>query len=299
MEIQQLRHLMAAIQYGNLVRAADEMNMSQSGLSRSIKSLETRLGVPLLVRGPAGVIPTAFGLGLVGRARVILNEVERARAHLNEIEAGEIGEVAIGATHNYAHTILPEIISAFVSQHRRAKVHVVTASFPELVDGVKLGKLDFAVALVGPLEDDGDIEIETLGEAHSRVVARKEHPFAGHKGISVKKLSGARWAMLDSASLQSKFSAFFAERKLTTPPQALRTSSVVLLKQALQLMDVLTVLPLEMVRDELRAGDLVTIDCETPSENAAIGLISRANSPLSPQIAKLAGAVRSKIKAGF
>ena len=113
MEVQQLRHLLAAAQFGNLARAAEETNISQSGLSRSIKSLETRLGVPLLVRGPAGVAPTEFGLGLIERARVILNEISRAKDLLKEIEAGEVGEVTIGATHNYAHFVLPEVAAKF------------------------------------------------------------------------------------------------------------------------------------------------------------------------------------------
>ena len=45
MEIQQLRHLLAAVETGNLLKAADKSCISQSGLSRSIKSLEQRPGI--------------------------------------------------------------------------------------------------------------------------------------------------------------------------------------------------------------------------------------------------------------
>jgi DNA-binding transcriptional LysR family regulator len=38
MEIQQLKHLRAAVQHGNLVKAAEASNITQSGLSRSITS---------------------------------------------------------------------------------------------------------------------------------------------------------------------------------------------------------------------------------------------------------------------
>jgi LysR family transcriptional regulator, regulator of abg operon len=60
MEVQQLRHLIAAIETGNLLRAADKSCISQSGLSRSIKTLETTLGVPLLIRGPKGSSPRSM-----------------------------------------------------------------------------------------------------------------------------------------------------------------------------------------------------------------------------------------------
>ena len=69
MEIQQLRHLIAAVENRNLLKAADKAYISQSGLSRSLKSLEHRLGVPLLVRGPKGVEPTMYGLAVIRRAK--------------------------------------------------------------------------------------------------------------------------------------------------------------------------------------------------------------------------------------
>ena len=86
MEIQQLRHLIAAIENRNLLKAADKAYISQSGLSRSLKSLEHRLGVPLLIRGPKGVEPTIYGLTVIRRAKVILNEVARSIEEVRAIE---------------------------------------------------------------------------------------------------------------------------------------------------------------------------------------------------------------------
>ena len=292
MEVQQLRHLLAAVQYGNLARAAEESDISQSGLSRSIKSLETRLGVPLLVRGPAGVEPTEFGLGLIGRARVILNEITRAQELLKEIQAGELGDVTIGATHNYAHFVLPTVIARFAGARRQVKIHVVIASFPELIDGIKVGRMDFGLALLGPIDHGDELIVEELGDSHARVLARAGHPLAKKANVTVRQLAAARWALLDSGSLQQKFASFFSVRSQPTPRQILQTTSTVLLKKAMLNMDALTVLPIEMVRDELVSGDLCAIDCETPSESARVGLIFRANSSMSPQITQLVAEIR-------
>ena len=292
MEVQQLRHLLAAVQFGNLARAAEETDISQSGLSRSIKSLETRLGVQLLVRGPAGVEPTEFGLGLIERARVILNEISRAKDLLREIEAGEVGEITIGATHNYAHFVLPEVIAKFAGERRQAKIHIVTGSFPELIDGMKVGRMDFAIALLGPISHGDELVVEPLGFSHARVLARAGHPLVNKAAVSVPELAAAHWALLDSGSLQQKFATFFSDRRHPTPRQVLQTSSVVLLKKALLKMDALTVLPLDMVRDELASGEFCAVNCDTPSESARVGLIFRANSPMSPQIAQLVAEIR-------
>ena len=50
--------LLTAIDLGNLTRAAEQLGYTQSGLSYVIKTLETELGFPLLVRSRTGVRPT-------------------------------------------------------------------------------------------------------------------------------------------------------------------------------------------------------------------------------------------------
>ena len=87
MEIQQLRHLLAAFDNKNLLRASEKSFISQSGLSRSIKNLEHRLGVLMLTRCPKGVEPTIYGLTALRRARIILNEVARSIEEVKALEA--------------------------------------------------------------------------------------------------------------------------------------------------------------------------------------------------------------------
>jgi DNA-binding transcriptional LysR family regulator len=55
---------------------AEQMNMSQPGVSNALAKLRRRLGDPLFVRGPGGVVPTPFALGLaepVSQALAILH----------------------------------------------------------------------------------------------------------------------------------------------------------------------------------------------------------------------------------
>lgn len=55
--------LLTAIDLGNLTRAAEQLGYTQSGLSYVIKTLETELGFPLLLRSRSGVRPT---MGILG-----------------------------------------------------------------------------------------------------------------------------------------------------------------------------------------------------------------------------------------
>jgi DNA-binding transcriptional LysR family regulator len=54
MEIYQLRAFLAVARHGHLTRAAEQMHISQSAVSKQIKALEDELGVVLFARTSSG-----------------------------------------------------------------------------------------------------------------------------------------------------------------------------------------------------------------------------------------------------
>jgi LysR family transcriptional regulator of gallate degradation len=80
-----LRHLrvfMAVADVGSATKAADFLRRAQSAVTRSIKELESSLGVPLFERSSSGMVPTAFGEALLFRANRVASEFELARQAL-------------------------------------------------------------------------------------------------------------------------------------------------------------------------------------------------------------------------
>jgi DNA-binding transcriptional LysR family regulator len=283
MEIQQLRHLIAAVEHRNLLKAADKSYISQSGLSRSLKSLEHRLGVQLLTRGPKGVEPTVYGLTVIRRAKVILNEVARSIEEVRAIEHGRIGETTFGITQNYANYLMPELLASLHAERPGLHVTVVADGFLELVKKVKAEEIDFAFGLIGRIHHSDGLTIEPLMENRSRVVAGSHHPLAGKRDISIADLAGAQWAMLSSESVQRGFGLFFETRGLPVAPQMLKSNSIALIRHVVCESDALTILPQEVVQPEIDAGALVALDCETPVERTRIGLVFRDGGLITPQ----------------
>lgn len=297
MEVQQLRHLLAAVQHGNLLKAAEKIHISQSGLSRSIKNLETRLGVPLLVRKSKGVEPTVYGISLLKRAKVIINEVARSIEEIKAIEAARIGEVTIGITQNYSHYLIPDVIADLAKSKPDVSINMISTSFGELVEKVKIGDLDFAFGLLGAIEQDSDLLIEELFESHSRVIARKSHPLATKASVSVRDLAKAKWAMLNGDGFQRNFLNFFYVRGQDIPTQTIKTNSISFLKRTLHSTNVLTVLPADTVQDEIKGGQFVALKCETPADYARIGLIFRSDSLITPQMKQVIDRIRVAVEA--
>src|SRR5690606_27877880 len=71
-EFQQLEQFVAVARARNITRAAAELNLSQSALSRAIQKLEDRLGQPLFERKPREVVLTGLGELLLERSKEIL-----------------------------------------------------------------------------------------------------------------------------------------------------------------------------------------------------------------------------------
>lgn len=283
MEIQQLRHLIAAVETGNLFKAAERSCISQSGLSRSIKSLETRLGVPLLVRGPKGVEPTVYGLSVMRRAHVILNEVAKSVGEVTAIEQGRTGEVKFGITQNYAHYLVPGLLAELHRERPALRFTVVADGFIELLEMVRAEQLDFAFGLIGEIRRNDGIVIEPLKAHQSRVFCGRNHPLAAAGVATIDDLHAAQWMMLRSEGVQRGFNIFFESRGRSVPPQALKTNSIGLMHRLLEATDMLTVLPAEIVEQAVEDGRIVPLDCETPVAQTRIGLFFREGGLPTPQ----------------
>jgi DNA-binding transcriptional LysR family regulator len=293
MEIQQLRHLVAAVDCGNLLKAAAECGISQSGLSRSIQSLEERLGVELLTRKAKGVEPTIYGRSIVQRARLILNEVNRSLDELRAIQAARFGDVTVGVTQNYGHYLIPEVLIDLYAAHPDIRVTVITGGFLDLVERLTIGAIDFAFGLLGNVEQTGEIRIEALREHYSKVVARASHPLASHtEEITASELASARWATLRSTGFQHNFIDYFLSRKLPAPVQVLKTDSISLITRLVVSTDLLTVLPAPIVRDSIDAGTLTILDCEAPAEQSVVGLMFRSQGLITPQSLEIIERIR-------
>jgi DNA-binding transcriptional LysR family regulator len=305
MEIQQLRHFLAAVRYGNIAAAADKLHITQSGLSRSIKNLETTLGLQLLKRNPRGVEPTPFGANLIPRAQAILNERDRAVEELNAVRKAQSGIVKVGVTLNFTHYLAPETIAQYVSERKGVNVVVETGAFPDLIESLQLAEVDFVFGLIGGHPDKSHLKIEYLFDSHSAVLCRPSHPLAGLRKVGPAQIAEAGWAMLNGASFQAAFAEYFMVRNLPLPRQILRTNSIAFLKRSVACLDVLTILPEPLVQAELAERSLVKLPVDTPAGVASVGIVTREDEILTPAVLGLievfrsltASAVRKKLKA--
>lgn len=185
MDLKHLTHLIALAEEGRFVAAAQRVHLSQAAFSRSIQTLEGRLGVRLVDRGVEGVRLTATGAAVLTRARELVFDSECLVRDVALLKTGEAGELAIGVAPVAAAALLP----ALLVQLRRG--------WPGISVKLHFGNLEQLMKLLGEQQLDfcfGDPRIVRASDkvARTRVArvvgglfCRKQHPLARKRTLTL------------------------------------------------------------------------------------------------------------------
>ena len=103
LDVLKLHQLAVIIRCKSFSRAAEQLGISQSALSKSVKSLERSLGVKLLDRGRFGALPTPFGLALARHADAVEAELRTADSEIVALKTARHGHVCVGCGPSRRH----------------------------------------------------------------------------------------------------------------------------------------------------------------------------------------------------
>jgi DNA-binding transcriptional LysR family regulator len=135
-----LATVVAVAETGNMSRAAEAVNRSQSAVSMQIKSLEDALGRQLFVRRPRSIVPTREGEVLLGFARRMLALRDEAWAAV--VRPDVTGKVVIGVPDDYASSLLPSVLKKFSASYPKVEIQVMGLPSVALAPLIKDGTID-------------------------------------------------------------------------------------------------------------------------------------------------------------
>ena len=144
-DMNDLQSFVTLIETKNLTKAAKQLNVSKSTLSRRIAHLETCIGQPLLLRQANQIRPNDAGKAFYPHAGKILEAAKLAQKTVDTLQDSVIGELNITAYHGLARSWLPKEIVNFADNHPEVSISLkMTSNFSELEYsdiGVWLGTL--------------------------------------------------------------------------------------------------------------------------------------------------------------
>lgn len=179
MDTEKCRVLLCAIETGSLTAAAEKMDYTPSGISRSVASLEEETGFPLLLRSRNGVAPTAECQQLLPVFRELLRCEEKYRQMAGEICGLEVGQIAVGTAYFAYYPKLCGWIAAFTRKYPGIRVEIVEGRSSALNEKLEQGELDFCIIS----KRAGRSRWYPLRRDQLMVRMAKDHPAARKKAI--------------------------------------------------------------------------------------------------------------------
>ncbi len=160
-QLEEINTFVRIIDAGTISRAADQLGIAKSAVSRRLVDLETRLGVQLLNRTTRQSSLTDAGREYYQRSVQILADVNELNAAASDSKTLLTGRISIAAPLSFGLQHLTPIINKFALAH----------------PGVEL-RLDFSDRPVDLIEERFDVAIRIAKLKDSSYIARKLTPIS-------------------------------------------------------------------------------------------------------------------------
>lgn len=301
LKVRQLVIAVAIAEQGSIIRAAEGLHLTQPGVTRALRELETLLGTSLFERGPRGVTTTLQGEAFIAHARSILGQLRQAALHLDELSGAQVGRLRVGTHLSGTDLLLPRAVRRFKGCRPRVVIHLVEAMPEKLLSMLLCGELDVVVGRVdlGPREP-GVRHLRLYNEP-VRLVVRAGHPAATHSpdgaqgALRLASLLRYPWIMPSRTTRVGRelFSAF-ADNELELPEDRIESTSLSIPKTLILESDAVAVLPVHMA---LGDDQLRVLDCADLAVDRAVGALVPAERPVTPATAALIQCLRQEAEA--
>jgi len=132
LETSMLQVLIALSQNENISKAAEELNVTQSAVSQTLKNLENKLGFPVITRQGKSVNLTDRGLRLAKVAKQYVRRIEETIEQIH-LENNEIkGKLHVGSLYGLGKTWLSSRMLDFLATYPELEVRL-SMDFPETI----------------------------------------------------------------------------------------------------------------------------------------------------------------------
>lgn len=260
--------------------AAEQLNLTQPAISKTLKELEEILGVVVMERSRAGVSLTPQG-------EIFLQFAEQSTAALRhglrsiQATGATAGRLKIGALPSVASSLLPRAVLAFVAKSPDTLVEIQEGPHHDLTGGLRSGGFDLVVGRLGAPDTMVGLSFQQLYSEEVLIVASPNSPALNVRDFAalnafrilyppkasairplVARLLISQGVPLFRNRIETASSAFGCAVTMADP------NSVWIISRG-------------VVADEIENGRLVPLKIDMGPTRGAVGIMSRAEEVLS------------------
>lgn len=186
MNLNQLRIFHHAARTESFTRAADELYLTQPGVSKHIRHLEDHLGVRLFDRLGKQVRLTQAGEILFETTQAVFRRIDAVKRKLDDLKGLRGGKLKIAASITFGVYVLPEVLGRFTLEYPDIKLSTDLCLSRRVEEKVLANQND--IGIVGHPTRDDRLATERLLSDELVVIVPPGHVWSKRKYIKPRHL---------------------------------------------------------------------------------------------------------------
>jgi len=272
-----LAQVSAILETGSFRDAAEMLGLTQPALSRNMRNLELRLGMPIFEKIGRRSVSTELGRQLAQQGLAIRQAEKQAKSVAEAVRSGSAGQLKVAATPVVAGRLLGRPIGRFLARHPLATIDLSIGTVAELRTMLEIGQVDL---VVGPLllaEKNRGMDVSHILDDTIGILCNEKHHLTTVKQIDAAALQKFAWVMHSSRSnLRAQTESALASIGMDTISIAIESQSIESIYSLLLNSDLLTAIP-RLGGDLPLASGLTFLEFNHPQLHRPIGAITRSS----------------------
>jgi DNA-binding transcriptional LysR family regulator len=187
LNVKHLAVFRAVVQAGSVSAAARRLYISQPAVTKTIRLLESEIGLSLFLRVNGRLVLTSEAEELMPEVDRLFGNVVAVKHLADEIRDGFSGSVSVATVTTLSATLVTKAIARFHRHHPRVRFDIKALSTHHVVDAVATHQVD--VGIIDAPASGVDMEVIELCRSEMVCVIRADHPFAARPHLTPKDIA--------------------------------------------------------------------------------------------------------------
>ncbi len=141
---------LAIADQGRFQKAARQLHITQTALTRRLQNLEALLGVKLVERTTRSVALTQHRARVPAAGRRLLTDLTAALVEIHETGKAQRGDVSIACVPTVGVQYLPRIIQEYAARHPGNRIKILDHASSGVAAAVLRREAEFGINIAGP-----------------------------------------------------------------------------------------------------------------------------------------------------
>jgi LysR family transcriptional regulator, low CO2-responsive transcriptional regulator len=257
LDSRQLRAFHVLARTRSFTQTARELQLTQSGISHSMKALEAETGCRLLDRLGRKIVLTQAGEQLLQHSEKILGEMETARESLARLGKWGRNRLRLGASTTACQYLIPPVVRKFKGSFPDHELSVDPGDTPQLVASLLRHRIDLALTLEA--EKEPQLEFHPLFDDELQFIVSAQHPWAQAGRVERSQIPRQNYILYSKHGSTFRLIENYFRREGMTLNTVLEAGSMEATKELVKLGLGVSILAPWVAQKEIEDGSLMTL----------------------------------------